>query len=326
MRPDQRHLRSAPSSSTPSILNLYRVTAPRTRYKLKVDEFLAAGQTPDDVRRTMSAMSTRSRIRATGAIAVVVIALLASGVGDAPAVAATAECAPVLVLGARGSGEPSAGTAADGGSGLGRQTYAAALTLKHRLAGVDVVVEAVPYPAASMTVLAADPGTYFAGLENGVAWTRARIGESVARCPDQRVVLIGYSQGAMVMHRAIQDLVAAGDTAALSRLDGAVLLADGDRAARDGVRRWGTAKHGVGLARQLPALSGARSTPIPRDVAQRVHSVCDRGDSVCDATGASGPSAGGGDVHTTHYLGSKPVRRAVGAVAARVQAALRGGR
>lgn len=287
---------------------------------------LDAGQPSGHAQRTMSAMSSRFRLRVTGAIAVVGIALLSPGIGAPSAAAANADCAPVLVLGARGSGEPQSGTAADGGSGLGQQTYQAAVALKQRLPGVDVAVEAVPYPAASMIVLAADPSTYFAGLEKGVTWTRARVAQSVAQCPDQRVVLMGYSQGAMVMHRAIQDVVAAGDTAALSRIDGAVLLADGDRAAGDGVRRWGTAKRGVGLARQLPALSGVRSTPIPRDVARRVQSVCDRGDSVCDAGGASGPSAGGGDVHTTHYLGSKPVRRAVGAVAARVQATLRAAR
>lgn len=241
-----------------------------------------------------------------------------------PAAAAPATCADVLVVGARASGQPQAGDGGDAGTGLGAQVHAAARILQRRLPGASVETVAVRYPAEPVTVLGSDPAAYFAGLEQGVAWTEQRLADAVASCPDQRLVLMGYSQGAMVMHRVVQDLVSSGPAGrgVLARLDGAVLLADGDRDATDGTRRWGSARKGVGLARQYGGLSGARTVALPRSVARLVQSVCDRGDRVCDVTGASGAAAGGGDVHTTHYRASAPVRKAVAAVVRNVRASV----
>ncbi|MFN8172490.1 MAG: cutinase family protein [Candidatus Nanopelagicales bacterium] len=264
------------------------------------------------------------RMRFGRVVLVASVMAAVSAIVPAPTAGAAPACAPVLVLGARGSGEPQSGSASDAGSGLGQKTYDAAVLLRQRIPGASV--ESVQYPAASMAVLAADTSAYFGGLEQGVSWTRERIARSGTECPGQRIVLMGYSQGAMVMHRVVQDLVAAGDTAALSRIDGAVLMGDGDRDASDGIRAWGSARKGTGLARQFPSLSGARSTALPRSVARRVQSVCDRGDTVCDATGASGPARTPGDVHTRHYTATKPVRGAVDVVVRNARASLRSAR
>ena len=261
------------------------------------------------------------------ALAAVVLPVLP--IAPAPsAAAAPAACAPVLLVGARGSGAPQAGDDSDGRTGLGPEVRAAGRLLQRKLPAGSVETVAVQYPALPVTALRTDPVAYVSGLEQGVTWTERLLAERAAACPAQRVVLMGYSQGAMVMHRVVQDLVASGSAGApvLARLDGAVLLADGDRDATDGTRRWGTARRGVGIARQYAALAGARATPLPAALARRVHSVCDRGDLVCDVTGASGPSAGGGDVHTTHYDASRPVRRAVAVVADRVAASVDRGR
>lgn len=263
----------------------------------------------------------RMRMRFGRAVLAAAVLATVSAVVPVPSAGAAPACAPVLVLGARGSGEPQVGSAADAGSGLGQQTFDATRLLRQRMPAASV--EAVQYPASSMGVLAANSSAYFGGLEQGVTWTRERIERSGAECPQQRIVLMGYSQGAMVMHRVVQDLVAAGDTAALSRIDGAVLMGDGDRDASDGTRAWGSARKGTGLARQFPSLSGARPTALPRGVARRVQSVCDRGDTVCDATGASGPARTPGDVHTSHYKASKPVRGAVDVVVRSVRSSLR---
>ncbi len=262
----------------------------------------------------------RPAARALAALAVALLLPVTFLIGAVPASAAPAECAPVLFVGARGSGSPQSGDEGDGRTGLGAQVNDAARLLARRLPAGSVETVAVQYPALAVTTLASDPVAYVSGLEQGVTWTQKLLAERATTCPQQRIVLAGYSQGAMVMHRVVQDLVASGPAGApvLARLDGAVLIADGDRDASDGSRRWGTARRGIGLARQYAGLAGARATALPAALARRVHSICDRGDRVCDATGASGPSAGGGDVHTTHYAGSAPIRKAVRVVASRV--------
>lgn len=263
-------------------------------------------------------MAWRARV---GAIVVAVAATVGSLLVTSPS-ARAADCADVLVLGARGSSQPQGGDATDGGTGLGAQVRAADDALRLALPGVNVQTEAIAYPALSVAVAAISPSRFVAGLEQGVAWTKARLAQSAAQCPQQRVVLMGYSQGAMVMHRVLADLVTAHDSATLGRIDGSLLLADGDRFDGDGARRWGTARRGAGIAQASPASFGVRQVVLPRAVGQRTHSVCDRGDIVCDPSGASGEQTGAEDVHLTHYRASLPVRRAVAVIARDVRASL----
>ena len=106
-----------------------------------------------------------------------------------------------------------------------------------------------------------------------------------ARCPDTKVVLAGYSQGAMVIHRNLHDLAEDPHVAA------ALLIADGDRLPADTTLNLGstavTPGLGKGVAQEHSFLASAPTATLPPSIGMRTISVCDVGDPVCDA----GPDA-----------------------------------
>lgn len=140
------------------------------------------------------------------------------------------------------------------------------------------------YPAAAVSKILSDKRAYFRGLDTGVDAVVDLIVEGSTDCPQQRYVLAGYSQGAMVMHRALWRL--SHKRVDLSRIDGAMLLADGDRHAKaGGALSYGTAENGKGIAWLLPSIAGDTYHPqrgFP-SLGRRVHSVCLDYDLVCDA-------------------------------------------
>ncbi|KAG8623966.1 hypothetical protein KVT40_008942 [Elsinoe batatas] len=95
-------------------------------------------------------------------------------------------CAPLTVIFARGTTER-----ATLGSVIGPPLFSA---LKSKLAG-NVALQGVTYPAsaAGNANLGADGGPTMAQLGN----------QALAKCPGTKVVLSGYSQGAMVVHNAV---------------------------------------------------------------------------------------------------------------------------
>lgn len=111
--------------------------------------------------------------------------LLATGIGSAisPGPTAWAQgCAAVDVVIARGTTEPGYL-----GAAVGDPLYA---VLREHLA-VDTSAHRVEYPADLLVPSSVSDGT------------RAMTGHLVARsaaCPDQRFILVGYSQGAVVTH------------------------------------------------------------------------------------------------------------------------------
>ena len=132
-------------------------------------------------------------------------------------------CGDVLFLGARGSGQAAGGAAVDAGTGMGPQVYAAYQRMVSDRPDRTIAPRAVFYPAQEVQAIALNAGAYFSGLEQGVRDVKRTLRSEALRCPDQRLVLAGYSQGAMVMHRALQDLSTAKDPAAvdiLARLSG----------------------------------------------------------------------------------------------------------
>ena len=99
------------------------------------------------------------------------------------------------------------------------------------------------------------------------------------RCPSTKVVLAGYSQGAMVVHRNLQALGANPNVA------GALLIADGDRLPDDTTFNMGSATavpgKRLGVAQDWPILAHAPAK-LPVAIGSRTISVCDYGDAVCD--------------------------------------------
>jgi hypothetical protein len=237
----------------------------------------------------------------------------------------TAACADVLFLGARGSGQPQAGTPADGGTGLGTQVYGVSQRLARQLPGLDVSTQAVVYPAQAVELLVTDQNAYFTSLELGAQSVQAALRARAAACPQERIVLAGYSQGAMAVHRAVQDVDRAADPVArqiLARTDGVILISDGDRRRRDRATDYGTAGRSQGVGYALRPESGARGTKLPVGMKERIHSVCLELDVVCDYQPDvhAGPGLlAGAAIHSNGYTTSRPVDRATAAAAARVR-------
>lgn len=117
---------------------------------------------------------------------VVVAAMLGGGVvAAAPAVAAQAACSDIDVVSARGTFEP--GTL---GIIVGDPVYSA---VKRRLTGRSTTSYAVNYPA-DLSPISATQGNI--DLVNHVT-------RQASSCPNQRFVLVGYSQGANVVSNSI---------------------------------------------------------------------------------------------------------------------------
>lgn len=191
-------------------------------------------------------------------------------------------CPDVHWMGAAGSGERTEYEVAQN-EGMGEIVYQSYQALQQQLAaeGRTITAEAVDYPAKDVPDDAGvgDWLDYMGSVDVGTAALGAQYAAFTAQCPTSKVVLAGYSQGAMVVHR---NLVALG---ANPNLSGALLIADGDRLPDDTTVNIGTAstdpeKTG-GAAQDWPILAHAPAK-LPANIGVRTISVCDAGDAVCD--------------------------------------------
>jgi cutinase len=214
---------------------------------------------------------------------------------DATAVSATAVnvssldgsgCVSVYLIGSRGSGEEPAGR--DAYRGLGPEVYqfSARFAADVRPTGQTYGYLANPYPAVAISPGGANAdgwmwnlaglvaklplGDYDASAAVGVADVLAATRQVISACPDTRLLLAGYSQGAQVSGDAYQLLTPAERAHVL----GLFLLSDPHRNASDLAADAGSASEG-------PARAGARPL-FPVAVPEQVRSYCQAGDPVCD--------------------------------------------
>jgi len=150
-------------------------------------------------------------------------------------------CRPVIFFWARGSTE-----LGNMGSTVGPPTGEG---LKRAFGGSNVAVEGIDYPALISTNLL--PGGADLG---GIREMKDLINESTRRCPNSKIVVGGYSQGAALCHRAIEDL----SDSVKARINGVVLYGDTKNQQDNG---------------QIPN--------FPRD---KVLIICNSGDLVCFGT------------------------------------------
>jgi hypothetical protein len=112
-----------------------------------------------------------------------------------------------------------------------------------------VQAASVSYGADNVRTLTHDYPKYFRDLSTGVGWVLGYLKTLAAVCPDQRIVLVGYSQGAMVMHRVLHNLGTSGaGKQILKRVVSAVLVGDepaemGDPHPAPGALRFGHMPH-----------------------------------------------------------------------------------
>ena len=132
-------------------------------------------------------------------------------------------------------------------------------------------------------------GAYFTGLAKGVDVVDQLLRGKSVSCPNQQIVLAGYSQGAMVMHRLLQRFaVSPTATATLQRVDAALLIGDGDRVKLDNTKNFGafsSRTQGIGLYYLAQSKSGTRS--FATAVGRKVLTVCNSFDPICDSTSAA---------------------------------------
>jgi Cutinase len=191
-------------------------------------------------------------------------------------------CPDVHWFGAAGSGERTATDIAANG-GMGEIVYQSYQALQQQLAaeGRTITAEAVNYPAKDVPPDAGvgDWLDYMGSVDAGTNALGAQYAAFTAQCPTSKVVLAGYSQGAMAVHRNLVNIGADPNLAA------ALLIADGDRHPDDTTVNIGSAspdpeKTG-GAAQDWPILAHAPAL-LPANIGVRTISVCDAGDAVCD--------------------------------------------
>jgi cutinase len=124
-------------------------------------------------------MSARNLIRIVGVAVVMTWALVCAPIDISPASASP--CPDVEVVFARGTGEP---------PGFGGVGQAFVDSLRSQLPGRSVGAYPVNYPAT---------GDYRNSALAGASDAGAHVGDMIANCPNTKMVLSGYSQGASVM-------------------------------------------------------------------------------------------------------------------------------
>lgn len=210
----------------------------------------------------------------------------------APAGSSAVACPHILFVGARGSGEHGPGTKgwkptpADpfglGGPVNSAYQRIAAATAAHS----TLQAASVSYGADGVQTIFHDYPKYFRAISVGVSWVLGYLNTLAAACPHQQIVLAGFSEGAMVMHRVLRTLEhATAGQRILERLAGAILIGDGDQVPHDRQTRYGSATldaRGIGLA--LRTVSHSSTAKFSPAVGSRVLSVCNKHDIVCDWT------------------------------------------
>jgi hypothetical protein len=205
-------------------------------------------------------------------------------------------CPSVLIMGARGSGQSLSGF-----DGMGPAVDEMAVDLRAWLAKAAAGTQTFgdPYPADSTNDLKPSTGELLLVLTDPIAaavdykldnldkFTHSidvGIGDAVREaddeavdCPQTRLVMIGYSQGAMVMHQAELQL-RAHHPQVFHKILGTLLLADGDRVPHTHAHEFGSSlARAEGIRPYLHAIA-LRDVPLPG----RTANICTAGDLICD--------------------------------------------
>ncbi len=183
------------------------------------------------------------------------------------------ECAGLVVLGARGSMQDP-----DRNLGVGTEVRVTVEQLARRLRDrSDVTVHVEPIRYDSSATATADG--FLRNTAAGGTMMLDRLRTLAARCPDSRFALVGFSQGAHVVHTA-----ALGVPAGLARRVALVaMIADPTHNPDDRIAQWSYAER--------PTTGHGRLGPgpaIPADLSRVAISFCVAGDAICNDRGAGG--------------------------------------
>jgi hypothetical protein len=124
--------------------------------------------------------------------------------------------------------------------------------------------------------------------------------DELDRCPDERVVLSGYSQGALVIHLALSSLAVTG-VYPMSSIGAVALIADPARLSPEPGESGETFVGGAAAHAHGIYTTTTETPPIPGSVKDRTISLCQDRDVVC----AIGSTAilSGSEQHTNYTPG-----------------------
>jgi hypothetical protein len=228
-------------------------------------------------------------------------------------------CSRVDFIGVRGSGQPF-----DTGGpfrGYGPEVLKSISIIEgylHRK-GVSYGAEPVKYPAASVNELnpsglnLANPidlvkylndhvDKFLASINTGVNQTVNYAEWAQQTCHNSKIIMVGYSQGAIVVHRA-ELLLKSRDRAAYNLIIGTVLVADGARVPNTKSREFGTSPaRGEGIEDWIFSVLGLGLPFADMPFPGRTANICNNSDVVCDTSlAALVHFRASANVHATSY-------------------------
>jgi Cutinase len=176
-------------------------------------------------------------------------------------------CADVMLVGVRGSGQTNA---------WGAEVAVVANEVNRLLPrSVSLRQVWIEYSAASVQSIATDGyGQYFGSIGHGQSELTQLLTHSAMRCPNEKWILAGYSQGALVVNLASRGWAGDPHLAALA------LIADPNRFPNGSGVNAGTSGSDKGI--YAAGMQGA--TSLPPALSSRTASLCNNLDIVCDTT------------------------------------------
>lgn len=238
--------------------------------------------------------TTQVRLLVAGAVVLALSGLTVSASGSARiaaasgAAGASGHCDPVWFIGARGSG----GTQSKSTDGMGPEIHDMYLVVDSDLKakGLTTAPMAVDYAAASVDVLKPDAAVvnylenndtaaathayidssvdkYDASMDDGIRQAEADVAAVLSTCPAAKIIMAGYSQGAVAVHDA-ENYLAKNKPAEFAHIAGTLLLGDPDRVAHTKAKTFGTALGSAKGLRVYFHLVKAHDVPAPATTAE----------------------------------------------------------
>jgi hypothetical protein len=190
------------------------------------------------------------------------------------------KCADLVVLGARGSTQSA--TLNRGVGAEVRLSVEATARRLHQRSNTTVRIEAVRYDASG-------GAAYVAQVGAGAQLMQRQLTTDARSCPHSRFALVGFSEGAQVVHAAAIDV----PQALAHRVALIAMIADPRRNPTDAITHWS-----YGKSAPRPGRDGA-GTPIDSDVRQATITLCAEGDEICNGRG--NPGAAPSSTHRHFY-------------------------